>query len=111
MAPEFSVDLFLTAGLDTKLQDFLFELIRDGWQTPGGIDNGHAGVPQPLARYDLQIIRIFIQEGAQTLPDHAAAAGGSIAMHYRERFTGVLLDPAVVVLDKLGQRFVGFVSV
>ena len=60
MAPEFAIDLFLNAGLDTKLQDTLFELVRNAGQPPGRIDNGHAGVPQPLARYDLHMIRIIL---------------------------------------------------
>jgi len=101
MAPEFSVDLILTAVLHAEPQDIMFKLVRDGWQTPGWINNGHAGIPQPFSRYDLHIIRIFIQEGAQSLADHAAAAGGTIAMHNRKWFPRVLLDPAVVELGKL----------
>ena len=111
MTPEFSVDLILTSGLHAELQDIPFELVRDGWQPPGWINNGHPGIPQPLARYDLQMIWVVLQEGAQPLPNHAAAAGGTIAVHDRKRFPGVLLDPAIVVLDKLSQRFVSFITV
>ena len=111
MAPEFSVDLILTAVLHAEPQDIMFKLVRDGWQTPGWINNGHAGIPQPFSRYDLHIIRIFIQEGAQALPNHTAAAGGAITMHDRKRFPGVLLDPAIVELGKLSQRFMSFITV
>jgi len=111
MMSEFSVDFFLTPGLETELQDIPFELLRDGWQPPGWIDNGHAGVPQPFAWYDLHIIGITLQEGAQALPNHATAAGGTIAVHDRKRFPGVPLDPLVVKLDKLCQRLMGFITV
>jgi len=111
MAPEFSVDLILTPGLYAELQDILFELIRNGWQPPGWINNGHPRIAQPFSRYDLHIIGITLQEGTQALPNHTAAAGGTIAVHDRKRFPGVLLNPLVVKLDKLSQRFMSFVTV